>query len=351
MFIDTLELLRTLSVRMLVVDEGAQVLESVPSDQPAMDVSWLGPEIARRVPFRAEMPLLEGGWLHFRGAPMADGRCAIAIVPSSGLRQAFLTRLLTPSLWRLGRDGRIIEATDCLAEWLGTSADAMVGTHFSDWMTPQGVGQRFEAEFRTLGHGRKRAVVHRATSEILGGGSVDVIADVTEEHRTRARLAEEVERMKALAHTDALTGLPNRRAFESALDAAQRSLEPFALALIDVDDMKGINDTYGHMAGDHALVEIAKALARTVRDSDLVARIGGDEFAVILPQATRTTAERIGPRLRECLNVMVDEIGAVSASMGLIHRDDCADDMQRVADLALYADKMRHRGDPEPTKA
>jgi diguanylate cyclase (GGDEF)-like protein len=346
MFTDTHELLRTLSVRMLVVDENAQVLESVPTEYPHLDLAWLCPEIARRVPFRAEMPLTEGGWLHFRGAPLSDGRCAISVVPSSGLRQAFVTRLLTPSLWRLSREGRVVEATDGLAHWLGTSPDAMIGTHEFDWIVAPGSGPRFEAEFRTLGLGRKRGIVHRTQSEILGGGCIDVIADVTEEHRTRARLAEEVERMKALAHTDALTGLPNRRAFETALEAAHHSTEPFALALIDIDDMKRINDTYGHMAGDQALVEIARVLAKTVRDSDMVCRIGGDEFAVLLPHATRATAERIIPRLRNCLNIDVDGIGAVEASMGLVHCDDCADDVQRSADLALYADKVERKGQP-----
>jgi diguanylate cyclase (GGDEF)-like protein len=170
-----------------------------------------------------------------------------------------------------------------------------------------------------------------------------VVADVTEEHRTRARLAEEVERMKALAHTDALTGLLNRRAFESALSTVIESEEPFALAMIDVDDMKRINDSFGHIAGDRALVEIAKALKKAVRDSDLVARIGGDEFAVLLPQATKPTAERITPRLRECLSVEVEEAGTVGASMGLVHKDDCENDVERVADLALYADKIRRK--------
>lgn len=343
MVADCNELLRSLSMRILVVDETAQILESVPTEQPLMDLTWLSPEIARRVPFRAELPLVEGGWLHFRGAPLGEGRCAISVVPSSGLRQTFLTRLLAPALWRLGRDGRVVEATDELARWLGGTVDSLIGTHVSDWMIPADGDGRFEAEFRTLGIGRKRALVQRARSEILNGGCVDVIADVTEEHKTRARLAEEVERMKALAHTDALTGLPNRRAFEAALQAAIDSCEPFALAMIDVDDMKGINDNFGHHCGDRALVEISNALKKTIRDSDMVARIGGDEFAVILPQASRAVADRITPRLRECLSVMVEEAGRVEASMGLIHRDDCAEDVQRVADLALYADKSAER--------
>jgi|GEM_PF-4127307 len=343
MYADSNELLRTLSMRMLVVDDQAQVLDSVPSENPPMDLSWLGPEIARRVPFRAELPLLEGGWLHFRGAPLSEGRYAIAVVPSSGLRHSFLAKLLSPALWRLGRDGRIVEVTDELATWLGSTADALIGSHVSDWMIPGEGESRFEAEFRTLGLGRKKAVVQRATSEILGGGCVDVIADVTEESHTRARLAEEVERMKALAHTDALTGLPNRRAFEAALDAAIASTEPFAMAMIDVDDMKGINDSYGHITGDHALVEIANALRRTTRDSDLIARIGGDEFAVLLPAATRAMAERIVYRLRECLSVEVPNAGLVEASMGLVHRDDCEEDIQQMADLALYADKVKRK--------
>ena len=102
---------------------------------------------------------------------------------------------------------------------------------------------------------------------------------------TRAELAH-------LADTDPLTGLANRRAFRERLDGevmrAQRHGHLLTLAIIDIDDFKGINDTYGHLGGDAVLAEIGRRLAATRRAGELVARIGGEEFAWILPQVDAT---------------------------------------------------------------
>src|SRR3712207_4793497 len=120
-------------------------------------------------------------------------------------------------------------------------------------------------------------------------------------------LAERVERLVAdlrlAAATDPLTGLLNRRAFGQRcareLARARRTGEPFAALLLDVDDFKQINDHHGHAAGDEALVELAAMLERDLREVDTVARIGGDEFAVLLPATGVADAEATAVRLCE----------------------------------------------------
>jgi len=109
----------------------------------------------------------------------------------------------------------------------------------------------------------------------------------------------EIERLRALSVTDETTGLLNRRGFSEAmsrsLDRGQRYGETGALLVIDLDGFKAVNDTFGHAAGDHVLASVARVLKNCVRAVDDVARIGGDEFAVLLNQ---TTAENAAERAR-----------------------------------------------------
>jgi diguanylate cyclase (GGDEF)-like protein len=164
-------------------------------------------------------------------------------------------------------------------------------------------------------------------------------------------LAEQIERLVAelrhAAATDPLTGLLNRRAFGQRsgqeLARARRTGEAFAALLIDVDDFKQINDRHGHAAGDEALVELAAMLTRELREIDTVARIGGDEFAVLLPATGIAGAETIAARLRES--------SAVQISIGIavygVHGHS-TDELARAADAALYDVK---RGRVEPRAA
>jgi diguanylate cyclase (GGDEF)-like protein len=116
-----------------------------------------------------------------------------------------------------------------------------------------------------------------------------------------AQLQERVEQLDLLAHEDSLVHLPNRRGFMRALerliDRVSRYREKAALLFVDLDGLKLINDSFGHQAGDEALVQVARLLVGGVRKSDVVARIGGDEFAILLGHADEESAHETASRL------------------------------------------------------
>lgn len=160
---------------------------------------------------------------------------------------------------------------------------------------------------------------------------------------------------KRLAQTDALTRAPNRRAFnefvEHQLDEAKRSDE-FAIVMIDLDNFKEVNTAHGHRAGDELLKSIANALEEAARDGDCVARVGGDEFAAVLPGAgvdgARALAERFVAAVEECAKKSGDSASsAVTASAGFaLHplHGDSLDQLVRTADDALMAVKGSDKG-------
>jgi diguanylate cyclase (GGDEF)-like protein len=122
-----------------------------------------------------------------------------------------------------------------------------------------------------------------------------------------------IDALVELSSRDALTGLANRRAFDAALarevDRVARSGEPALLLAIDIDHFKRTNDTHGHAAGDLVLKAVAGALVHTVRPMDLVARVGGEEFAIILPNCPAAFGETVAERLRRHVERLSVQIG------------------------------------------
>jgi diguanylate cyclase (GGDEF)-like protein len=157
---------------------------------------------------------------------------------------------------------------------------------------------------------------------------------------------------RVLAITDDLTGLYNRRGFWASathqLKVAHRNAQDLLLFFCDVDDLKKTNDTYGHPAGDQALVYVAGALDLTFRESDLLARLGGDEF-VVLASETGQNQELILSRLKENLEKtsVGESPGAPSLSVGVARFDPkCPVSLGELvsrADRAMYEDKVRRR--------
>lgn len=160
------------------------------------------------------------------------------------------------------------------------------------------------------------------------------------------------EQLRYLAEHDALTGLLNRRQFEREVSEqvgrAHRYGELSTLLMIDIDGFKQINDTYGHRVGDRALKTIAVALKRRLRDTDQVARVGGDEFAVLLPYAGAEQAGDIAADLQGlvsgCSVEVQDSEVHLSMSIGLVQIDNDTKDDESVfieADKLMYEDKRQ----------
>lgn len=155
------------------------------------------------------------------------------------------------------------------------------------------------------------------------------------------------------ALSDPLTGLPNRtlltERLRHMLAMSRRRTSPFAIAVLDLDRFKFVNDTLGHAAGDAVLKEVARRLRKTVRDGDTVARLGGDEFVLMLPggeAAVKEVATRILDAMQEPLNFRDQRID-IGLSMGIaMHPQHGADDLTllRHADHAMYRAKRRRAG-------
>lgn len=165
---------------------------------------------------------------------------------------------------------------------------------------------------------------------------------------TVAGLFEEV---KKQAITDPLTGIYNRRYFEdNIIKEAERSLrlkQPFSLISMDLDFLKKINDTYGHQFGDLAIKTIANVLKREARSIDIPARIGGEEFNLLLPGVDSKGASIAAERIRKSIESQVlDTIGGITASIGVatfLEHSDRIDELIELADQAMYKAKLNGR--------
>lgn len=195
-------------------------------------------------------------------------------------------------------------------------------------------GERFEAEVTT-----------RPAREENGRaiGFVNTLRDVSVQKRHQREL-------ERLARTDSLTQLPNRYVLQEALEreAVRRSTDErqLALVLLDLDLFKQVNDAFGHPAGDAVLIEVARRLERTVRAGEVLARVGGEEFAWLLPTTSADEAVAAADRARAA--IASEPFGragtlTMSAGVGLVHTPSDGDALYVMADRALYEAKQSGR--------
>ncbi len=261
-------------------------------------------------------------------------------------------------------DGRIIDGNDKFLAMIGANREDLAAGRVRRWerLVPSAWKTRMREaseEFRTTGRitPYETEYLSRDGSKywgLFGAAKLDgqpnqiaFIVDITE----RKRLEEEITHM---AHHDVLTGLPNRRLFMELIRfeiaEARRNQTKTGLLFLDLDRFKEVNDTLGHEAGDQLLRMVAERLRASIRDSDAVARIGGDEFSILLAGITRPEditdiARKILDAFREKCVIASHEF-TITASMGIsVYPDDSntIESLFRYADIALYHAKTRGR--------
>jgi diguanylate cyclase (GGDEF)-like protein len=224
---------------------------------------------------------------------------------------------------------------------------------------------------------RKRALLHASAQSsaaaagptdqtaFLGLGETDMtppvrgalttlLTEIDDLRGEVSRLKAKLREVEGLADRDPLTPLLNRRAFVRELARirtfAQRYGSPASLVYFDLDGFKAVNDRYGHAAGDACLCAVAERLAANVRDSDIVGRMGGDEFAVILAQADRQTAEAKALSLAEAIEATPIRFGEWTAPLHIsfgvreISTELDAEALVAEADAAMFSRKREARG-------
>ncbi|MDB5919880.1 MAG: diguanylate cyclase [Massilia sp.] len=288
---------------------------------------------------------------------------------------AILTSIKDYAMVSLDRQGHIEAWNDSIGRLTGFSAQALVGQPYSifyplDATTPEHLLDRLR-EADENGWSLDEGLRVRADGSNFWGsamiaplreGEIDVRSRDVEAGdaaycliiRDISDKREASEQQRKASFSDYLTGLSNRRAFfeaaELELERRRHSARPTSVIMVDADHFKAVNDKFGHPAGDAVLRHLAQALKATFREVDVVARVGGEEFAVLLPSTGLAAAQAVANRLRalvETTPALVDrESIGLTVSAGVAEMDDSIsslDALMKRADQALYAAKARGR--------
>lgn len=191
------------------------------------------------------------------------------------------------------------------------------------------------------------------SSGFVNGGAIGLILGFFVSERWRQKAVHENDRLQEVATTDPLTHLGNRRLMEAELNRKnslfRRRQTPFSIIIIDADHFKQINDTRGHDVGDRVLQALSRTVTTTLRDIDMLFRMGGEEFVALLPDTGLSNARIVAQRIKDAVCGMVvadnDRLLTVTVSQGVaeVQADESVDSLLKRADLALYAAKQNGR--------
>ncbi len=280
-------------------------------------------------------------------------------------RNQLLLRTASDGIHVLGVDGKVLEASDAFCRMLGYAREELLGMNVTQWDVGSAPGGMIE-RLRRMQEKSASTTTFETRHRRRDGSVIDVeicsigfefdgepmlfasARDVTERKRIQ-------ESMRHQAHFDALTGVPNRVLFydrlNQGINLARRDRHELALLFLDLDKFKGVNDSLGHVAGDELLKITASRIRQTLRESDTVARVGGDEFTVILPRiASREDAAEVATKIIDAVSLPCELRNAmrgphqvtIGASIGIAIFPADADDADRLveaADAVMYSAK------------
>jgi diguanylate cyclase (GGDEF)-like protein/PAS domain S-box-containing protein len=234
--------------------------------------------------------------------------------------------------------------------WIGAAMDDLLRTELgtvSQWLSIPNRRPDISVQCRYVDTQGQERITRLSARKMTGGGFRGTSTDVTDEVEARRRI-------EFLSQHDALTGLPNRTRLQEFLDGKLKAVptqeQPLVMLSLDLDRFKPVNDLLGHAAGDRVLNEVSNRLAECIRHGDLVARIGGDEFVLILTDLrSQDEVEALCRRLIESIEhpILIDEQEVfVSTSIGIAMAPNDATEateLLRYADIALYESKAAGR--------
>lgn len=275
-----------------------------------------------------------------------------------------LINLMLDTVFVVDSDNQIVFVSDACVNLLGYSANELMGSHITDYMHPDDLAAT-KASIERVMKGKPH-IDFRNRYIRKDGGVVHILwsARWYEEEHVRIGVARDVSALKQaedelhfLAHHDPLTGLTNRLLFndrlKSALSSARRHETILALLFLDINNFKDINDEYGHSIGDRVLCEVAHRLENSLRETDTVARMGGDEFTVLLTDIQSVDA--VTTVIQQIMNVMAEPLGTEfkglempSCSIGVACYPDDGTDIDTllsVADSNMYEIKRSRTED------
>ena len=261
--------------------------------------------------------------------------------------------------WRVNIEGSLLEVNDAYCRMSGYSAQELLDMFVPDLELSESTDGIAAHIQKVMGQGEDRfeskhmrkdgrifdieVILQSCPSD--GGQFVVFLRDITDRKKAE-------EALKTLSLKDELTGLYNRRGFftlaEQGLKTAQRMGIEMLLIFGDLDNMKKINDTFGHKEGDQALVDASQILRETFRESDIIARIGGDEFVILAMNRLETSAEKLISRFEQVLNehhLQTKRSYTLSLSLGIAYFDPknpCSIDVLLAqADKLMYENKLK----------
>jgi diguanylate cyclase (GGDEF)-like protein/PAS domain S-box-containing protein len=257
-------------------------------------------------------------------------------------------------IFAFSADGTYLYVNQAFAEGVQLDRDQIVNKKIWDVFSQQEADARFTAVKWVFEHCESRIIevrVPRSDGDRYYLTTIKPVLDEESIAHTVICISKDItdrkhmeEQLLTLSTKDVLTDLYNRNFFEIELDRIQISrMFPVSIVIADMDNLKGINDRYGHARGDEALRMTAECFRQSFRAEDIIARIGGDEFGVILPFTEQVPALESVSRLKANIEKYKDLIVGLSIGIATSGMDEQLQDIYKKADDLMYKEKMHHR--------
>jgi diguanylate cyclase (GGDEF)-like protein/PAS domain S-box-containing protein len=287
-------------------------------------------------------------------ASMEENLKTVAALQESERNYRILLDESSDPIFTFYPDGQYRYVNKAFADGVGKRLDEIIGKKIWDVFPKDEADKRYAAVKWVFENGVTKVIevrVPRSDGDTYYLTTVKPIRDaqnavvsvicISKEITERKRMEQE---LQYLSTHDILTGLYSRNFFEVEMARIQLGrLFPVSIVVADLDNLKTVNDRYGHPAGDELICKVAQQLRKSFRAEDIVARIGGDEFAVLLPQTDETATQAIVDRLRTNLAKLDDPLLSLSIGLAMGSENSSLSDVMQMADDRMYQDKVARK--------